>query len=755
VKCYRDLGGFVKAVDDLATEQEIADRARHSRSELLGVSRENPFRDWEAMARGSNNGQLKCIDGLLGEDKYQRGILGIPVQADINHHSIETYDLYGPVKQANGGETREKFIGAQFAFFCWAYGGEVQRGGFLKKGEVVKDKKFFSELIKLNTHVMTIDSADKAANAMMQIQAARVVELENHLNPTNPGNFLADMTHEEISQAEAFMMPMLDLSGKPTFLVIRKADMFKMYECAKKSQESFAKYAPMDKRYTEKPWAERAQEFDMPQKSFETTYSNWVDELRDAGKVKDVAGEVVRKLHTERSSQASIYEAAQIDDALDNYMEQFARFESNYCRLENYRQEAAERLVSRGFTNDNGRGWSEALDREVKAVALEYMYKAQAYKNLTAKVLGMRDGRQLRALLTNIDYELEITTMAMATTISEKQLRTAARPFLRSREGYKYSGADIQQDFEAAQDAYATIHRELEQSHVSASDYKSIARLGYIDDPLMLRLNALARPRVSTIVSSGVDTVPPTEESTAARNAERLAALMATLGSHSRGGFANTYMCTENAVFVSKVDGVTALSRELVGIDSRDGAQYGRAEEDFHRTFKRTPTEEERQRYMQEDVEVVRARKAQISKINMVTGVHQALSAEVASLVGSSIQMDDEKFLVFVSRLYPVLKGLSNAGSKYGLEGLLGLGIMNARDPKRRSVIRADEVKDAVSKAFNEAREEARLEESVTTVAPEPEAEVPGTPTLVRSPGPVNGSVGRIPQAKKPGAARP
>lgn len=432
---YRVLIGALDGLNEPAHQVWIEQREQNPEVNL----NEQPFSTWEARIAEKNGVILQAgehlpskyyINGCLGTEKSESKLFGIQSRHKLKH-VIKNADHKAPVRSGgHGKEKLEKVQATEITLMAGVYQGEWQQGKTLQPGES-RPKEFFEKVVDVTVWSTTLNSADAVENFIDQLKEADALVLKGAEVTQVLGRYEDGMLHG----AQAFRVPVMNHRGEPAFIVVDRETMLEMMRVAQVSQESYARLAQRDPRYAVHSREERWKAFRPQMREHANTPESWVDQERDFILVEEISAERIRALRA-GGGEADGFVADQLTLALENYRAQFNEFQMNYCRISRYRDLAVGRLTRRNV-GENAPDYQNLLRGEMNAVALEYMHKWNAFRNITTRLVqegagGIEDAnRGLLEFLANIDYELEIQVRVNSTDVDEQTVRETLEPFRR------------------------------------------------------------------------------------------------------------------------------------------------------------------------------------------------------------------------------------------------------------------------------------------------------------------------------------
>ena len=638
-KAYGDLVKVVAAIDGMEAEADKRVRKRNSEALLGAGINDNPFRHgWADKVQETHEGKFTevVLSSTLGDEKVAKSFWG--EQHTNMRAKVERRTLYGPIADAKGRDHVEEFVGGRLTVSVGLWAGEVKRGTRLKSGEVADSKDFFNKVVDMSVLELAIDSADSAANALMQIEAAKALnvnsgEFKGTSKDIEDAHFLNELSAEEYKNAKTFAIPVMGRDDKPTYVILKKEDLIRWYDLAKECRASFAKYAEKDPRYKARPWSERAGEFGLSPQVNETSLSTFKEEVSNVAKIQVIAREQMEKLGVRRPPNTlESYKSAQIDEALTEFTEKFADFEANYCRYSCYEREARKRLLSEGMVDNGSPAWHAQMNKKIKEIVLEYAHKANAYRVLTKQVVSTKRSKELEHLLGNIDYEFDMLVAIDNNHVTPWEAKKAAHPFLRSPETFKYNLTQLEN-----MHGFARLDLEAGAARFTgaggkADDFSHVARLAgnaYLEHSL-LRISQYKKRSVTTIAADG-DPVVEQSHQVNARNARIVHRLVAKFRSPSRGNYPElNYLrntdAAERYMDYPNIYGTLPSDTSVTFINERYGPDRAR----FKAAFHREPSESEARRYFDTDIFLVRTRLNRILDMRRAAALLTQFGEEVA-----------------------------------------------------------------------------------------------------------------------------
>lgn len=429
---YRVLIGALDGLNEPAHQAWIEQREQNPEINL----NEQPFSTWEAQIAEKNGITLQAgehlpskyyINGCLGTEKSESKLFGIQGTHKLKH-VIKNADHKAPVRSGGQGKEKlEKVQAAEITLMAGVYQGEWQQGKTLQPGES-RPKEFFEKVVDVTIWSTSLNSADAVENFIDQLKEADALVLKGAEVTQVLGRYEDGM----LNGAQAFRVPVMNHRGEPSFIVVDRETILEMMRVAQVSQESYARLAQRDPRYAVHSREERWKAFRPQMRQHENSPASWVDQERDFILTEEISAERIRALRA-GGGEVDGFVADQLTLALENYRAQFNEFQMNYCRISRYRDLAVGRLARRNLT-DGAPDYQNLLRGEMNAVALEYMNRWNAFRNITTRLVqegaGGIDGatRELLEFLANIDYELEIQVRVNSTDVDEASVRQILVP---------------------------------------------------------------------------------------------------------------------------------------------------------------------------------------------------------------------------------------------------------------------------------------------------------------------------------------
>jgi|GEM_PF-5212565 hypothetical protein len=425
---HRLVIAVLDGLNEPARQAWLAERERNRAIDLA----EHPFSTWETQIAEKNGVTLQAgehlpsdcyINGLLGTEKSQPGLFGMQTRHTLKH-VIKNTEHIAPVRFAGTGrESKEKVAAAELTLLSGVYQGEWNQGATLKPGES-RPKDFFDKVVDVTVWSVTLNSADAVENFIDQLKEADAVVTSGADVTQVLGKYEGSTLHG----AQAFRVPILNHRGEPAFIVVDRATMVEMMRVAQISKESYRHLASRDPRYAVSPKETRWAAFRPQLRQHDTTPVSWVDQERDFMLVEDMLMERIVPLRAARTSRADAFVAEQLTFALSAYRRHFNLFQLNYCRLSRYRAAATARLALRNVSA-GAPDYANLLRGELNAVALEYMHRSNAFRNVTSRLLDPQavgaELQELAEFLANIDFEVETQVRVNSTDIHERGVRGA------------------------------------------------------------------------------------------------------------------------------------------------------------------------------------------------------------------------------------------------------------------------------------------------------------------------------------------
>lgn len=401
---------------------------------------ESPLTTWSGQVEerlGRSIESKDYINTLIGTEKGQTKLFVLHENHKVKH-LIQNMSHRAPVRRrGDGEETLQAVEAAEINLFAGVYQGELHSGKTYKPGES-HPKEFFERVIDVKVWSVSLNSPDKIANFIDQLNAAEAVATNGaEITGLAAGGFNIDMDPSQVN-GEAFRVPVLNHEGKPNFVVVDRDTLLEMASVAKVSKASYARLAAVDPRYKVNSQTERWEVFKPPLSEQRTTPDNWVNEERGFILAEGLSRQRVEALKA-TGDEVDSFVADQLEQAFHNYTTQFNEFQMNYCRPSQYRNLAVARLGRRGFS-EIAPDFESQLEREMNTVALEYMSRWNAFRTVTERMLILNSDadaivdieQQLKSFLANIDYELQIVAVAGSSANRENEVRATLNPFMRT-----------------------------------------------------------------------------------------------------------------------------------------------------------------------------------------------------------------------------------------------------------------------------------------------------------------------------------
>lgn len=410
---YRALIDALDRLNEPARARWIEQRDQNSEINL----NEHPFSTWESQIAERNQVALQpgehlpskfYINGCLGSGNIETKIFGIQGRHKLKH-TIKTETEKAPVR--TDGQRREKLVNVEavtIGIMAAVYQGELNERHTLQPGES-RPKEFFERVVDLQVWGVHLNSADKVANFMDQLAEAEALAMNGPEVTRVLGKYLGNNS-QEVQNANFFRIPVVNHRGEADFLVIDRATLTEMMRVAHASRDSYARLAQMDPRYAVHSREERHAAFRAQLRQHVNTPESWIDQERDYVVVETVSREKIMALRG--TGDADDYRTSLLlERALQDYTARFNDFQLNYCRLSQYRNIAISRLTGRNIQR-NAPDFNQLLRGEMNVVALEYMNRWNAFRNVTSRLLNMRNvealEQELAGFLASINNELEV-----------------------------------------------------------------------------------------------------------------------------------------------------------------------------------------------------------------------------------------------------------------------------------------------------------------------------------------------------------
>ncbi|MBU0650146.1 hypothetical protein KJ605_00280 [Patescibacteria group bacterium] len=461
----------IEALDELgppeAAALELANREQNPELDL----QVNPFADWEeevanrygiTLSPGEHLPNRCYVSAVFGRGRDERGFMGFAREHKIKH-LVENVEHRAEV--VDGGQVRlEKVLATRITLKAAITSGEWREGQTLRPGES-RPPEFFKNVFDVQVWGVEIDSANKAANLLDQLNAAEGVELE--------GNEVVEVITRDdprLAEVEAYRIPVKNHRNESEFLVVDRQTYEGMRQAAEVSRDSYARLAALDPRYAESPPEERHAHFRAQLYQHENTPEGWVERQRDFIVTERISRERTEALRA-TGNEVDEFVAEQLEQALESYRRQFNEFQLNFGHPARYREVAVARLASRNV-GPRTPDYKNLVLREMDAVAWEYLDRWTAFRAVTSRVLSLREtaqeavyiDRQFIKFLANLDYKLEFQIRQASIELPEvpegidaRWFREAPLPFSRSTEPPTFRGRLLNTVFSEAQIAYRTV----------------------------------------------------------------------------------------------------------------------------------------------------------------------------------------------------------------------------------------------------------------------------------------------------------